>query len=163
MGMKIVQGKKFILIAKNIVGNTSAVFPDKTVIVSGKGVKSGKPFTTEITIKSGRKKKSLDGFVFKPNGTLSTRSIKKEIEKNKRGVEDLKGTGIKPGQFSGMVDSDALKNLVKSGGINLANLGLDLSGNLGSVIEDEVTEEELVDEIVEKLTGKKSTGKQSGV
>ena len=43
--------------------------------------------------------------------------------------DPLAGTGIKPGQFSGMVDTDALKKLAKSGGMaNLANLG-----NLGKL------------------------------
>jgi hypothetical protein len=43
--------------------------------------------------------------------------------------DPLAGTGIKPGQFSGMVDTDAIKKIAKSGGLsNLGNLG-----NLGNL------------------------------
>ena len=49
--------------------------------------------------------------------------------------DPLAGTGIKPGQFSGMVDTGALEKLAKSGGMaNLANLGnLGKLGNLGNL------------------------------
>jgi len=49
--------------------------------------------------------------------------------------DPLAGTGIKTGQFSGMVDTGALEKLAKSGGMaNLANLGnLGKLGNLGNL------------------------------
>ncbi len=44
-------------------------------------------------------------------------------------IEEIAGTGIKPGQFSGMVDEDAIKNLAESGALsNLGNIG-----NLGNL------------------------------
>ena len=48
MPFKTITGKKFILVAKSVVGKTTGTFPDKKVTISGKGEKSGKQFSTMI-------------------------------------------------------------------------------------------------------------------
>ena len=72
MPFKTRTGKKFILVAKSVVGKTTGTFPDKKVTISGKGQKSGKEFSTEITIKAGSPKRILTGHLFNVDGTLSS-------------------------------------------------------------------------------------------
>lgn len=72
MPFKTRTGKKFILVAKSVVGKTTGTFPDKTVTISGKGEKSGKEFSTDITIKAGQPKRILNGYLFNVDGTLSS-------------------------------------------------------------------------------------------
>ncbi len=71
MPYKTRTGKKFILVAKSVVGKTTGTFPDKTVTISGKGELSGKEFSTDITIKAGQPKRILNGFLFNVDGTIT--------------------------------------------------------------------------------------------
>jgi|TARA_B100000959_G_scaffold56716_1_gene59213 hypothetical protein len=71
MPIKTVTGKKFILVAKPVVGRTNAIFPDKTVFISGKGTTSGKEFGSKITVKAGNPKINLNGRLFKVDGTVA--------------------------------------------------------------------------------------------
>ncbi len=71
MSIKTVTGKKFILVAKPVVGRTNASFPDKNVFISGKGVISGKEFGSKILIKAGNPKVNLNGRLFNLDGTVS--------------------------------------------------------------------------------------------
>ena len=63
MPLKTRTGKKFILVAKSVVGKTTGTFPDKKVTISGKGELSGKLFSTDITIKAGQPKRILNGYL----------------------------------------------------------------------------------------------------
>jgi|TARA_B100001105_G_C22272314_1_gene391557 hypothetical protein len=85
MPIKTVTGTKFILVAKPVVGRTNAVFPNKTVFISGKGTTSGKEFGSKISIKAGNPKVNLNGRLFKVDGTVaaaqSTSGTTSTIEK----------------------------------------------------------------------------------
>ena len=74
MPFKTITGKKFILVAKSVVGKTTGTFPDKTVTISGKGEKSGKQFSTIISIKAGQPKRILNGYLFNVDGTITAPS-----------------------------------------------------------------------------------------
>jgi len=74
MPYKTRTGKKFILVAKSVVGKTTGTFPDKQVTISGKGELSGKEFSTKITIKAGSPKRILNGHLFNIDGTLTAPS-----------------------------------------------------------------------------------------
>jgi len=74
MPLKTRTGKKFILVAKSVVGKTTGTFPDKKVTISGKGELSGKEFSTDITIKAGQPKRILNGYLFNVDGTITAPS-----------------------------------------------------------------------------------------
>ena len=74
MPLKTRTGKKFILVAKSVVGKTTRTFPDKKVTISGKGELSGKEFSTDITIKAGTPKRILNGHLFNVDGTITAPS-----------------------------------------------------------------------------------------
>ena len=74
MPYKTRTGKKFILVAKSVVGKTTGTFPDKQVTISGKGELSGKEFSTDITIKAGTPKRILNGYLFNVDGTITAPS-----------------------------------------------------------------------------------------
>lgn len=96
MPYKTRTGKKFILVAKSVVGKTAAIFPDKKVTISGKGQKSGKEFSTEITIKAGTPKRILNGHLFNINGTITAPSPPPEDD-NKQNEYPTAGFTWKPG------------------------------------------------------------------
>jgi len=157
MSLAVKQGRKIGIFLKPNVPTDKNSFVEREVYVTLQGSKTGKETKVKLKINAGRRhapiQSSSGAVTLSESGqiveTFNPEQLPEEIKeiiKEEKIIEKLElieeekildevepdplaGTGIKPGQFSGMVDTDALKKLAKSGGMaNLANLG-----NLGKL------------------------------
>ena len=70
MGLKTVQGRKFILVARPGISSNPSVFPQKVAMISGHGITSGKEFSVNIKINAGLQKANINNNFFNADGTL---------------------------------------------------------------------------------------------
>jgi len=143
MSLAVKQGRKIGIFLKPNVPTDKNSFVEREVYVTLQGSKTGKETKVKLKINAGRRhapiQSSSGAVTLSESGqiveTFNPEQLPEEIKeiiKEEKIIEKLElieeekildevepdplaGTGIKPGQFSGMVDTDALKKLAKSG------------------------------------------------
>jgi len=111
-------GRVFILVTKQNVGTTNAAFPDKTVILSGKGITSGAPFGTKVTVKAGTRGRDPNGATIGLGGKIMFLPPAEEVDEKSdenggTGTGEDTSTQTKNVGFQGKVlGRDALKPYV---------------------------------------------------
>ena len=83
-------GRVFVLVTKQNVGTTNAAFPDKTVILSGKGEDTGAPFGTKVTVKAGTRGRDPNGATIGLGGGLNFPAPPEEVDEKS---DENGGTG----------------------------------------------------------------------
>ncbi len=68
-------GKVFVLVTKQNVGTTTGTFPNKTVVLSGKGIDSGADFGTTLTIKAGTRGRDPNNATIGFSGGINYQAI----------------------------------------------------------------------------------------
>lgn len=85
-------GRVFVLVTKQNVGTTTGAFPNKTVVLSGKGVDSGADFGTTLTIKAGTRGRDPNGAIIGLGGGLNFPAAPKDVDVPDENGEDSGGT-----------------------------------------------------------------------